>query len=75
MKLFGYSGSGKITLVEFFKCGLLRSFFRRRRFRFFFVSFVRFSFSFLVFRFVGRRFGSRFGFFLWVAFLFFSVKV
>lgn len=31
LKLFGHSGSGKSTLVESLKCGLLRSFFRRRR--------------------------------------------
>ncbi|XP_036187385.1 death-associated protein kinase 1-like [Myotis myotis] len=31
LKLFGHSGSGKTTLVESLKCGLLRSFFRRRR--------------------------------------------
>ncbi|XP_063769832.1 death-associated protein kinase 1 [Pseudophryne corroboree] len=31
MKLFGHVGSGKTTLVESLKCGLIRSFFRRRR--------------------------------------------
>ncbi|KAM3843915.1 death-associated protein kinase 1 isoform 1-T2 [Vipera latastei] len=31
IKLFGHSSSGKTTLVESLKCGLLRSFFRRRR--------------------------------------------
>ncbi|NXP38628.1 DAPK1 kinase, partial [Leiothrix lutea] len=31
LKLFGYSGTGKTTLVESLKCGLIRSFFRRRR--------------------------------------------
>ncbi|XP_077200720.1 death-associated protein kinase 1 [Paroedura picta] len=31
LKLFGHSASGKTTLVESLKCGLLRSFFRRRR--------------------------------------------
>ncbi|KAM6473773.1 death-associated protein kinase 1 isoform 1-T2 [Liasis olivaceus] len=31
IKLFGHSASGKTTLVESLKCGLLRSFFRRRR--------------------------------------------
>ncbi|XP_041042130.1 death-associated protein kinase 1 isoform X3 [Carcharodon carcharias] len=31
LKLFGNSGTGKTTLVESLKCGLLRSFFRRRR--------------------------------------------
>ncbi|XP_070598882.1 death-associated protein kinase 1 [Erythrolamprus reginae] len=31
LKLFGHSSSGKTTLVESLKCGLLRSFFRRRR--------------------------------------------
>ncbi|KAK6494768.1 death-associated protein kinase 1-like [Huso huso] len=31
LKLFGQSGSGKTTLLESLKCGLLRSFFRRRR--------------------------------------------
>lgn len=31
LKLFGHSGSGKSALVESLKCGLLRSFFRRRR--------------------------------------------
>uniref|UniRef100_A0A2K6F4K5 Death-associated protein kinase 1 n=1 Tax=Propithecus coquereli TaxID=379532 RepID=A0A2K6F4K5_PROCO len=31
LKLFGHSGAGKTTLVESLKCGLLRSFFRRRR--------------------------------------------
>ncbi|KAI1239905.1 hypothetical protein IHE44_0011343 [Lamprotornis superbus] len=29
LKLFGYSGTGKTTLVESLKCGLIRSFFRR----------------------------------------------
>ncbi|XP_051967049.1 death-associated protein kinase 1-like [Xyrauchen texanus] len=32
-KLFGHSGAGKSTLVESLKCGILRSFFRRRRTR------------------------------------------
>ncbi|NXT36644.1 DAPK1 kinase, partial [Pelecanoides urinatrix] len=31
VKLFGHSGAGKTTLVESLKCGLIRSFFRRRR--------------------------------------------
>ncbi|XP_041430695.1 death associated protein kinase 1 S homeolog isoform X2 [Xenopus laevis] len=31
LKLFGHMGSGKTTLVESLKCGLIRSFFRRRR--------------------------------------------
>ncbi|XP_072453059.1 death-associated protein kinase 1 isoform X2 [Notamacropus eugenii] len=31
LKMFGHSGSGKTTLVESLKCGLIRSFFRRRR--------------------------------------------
>ncbi|KFO76716.1 Death-associated protein kinase 1, partial [Cuculus canorus] len=31
LKLFGHSGTGKTTLVESLKCGLIRSFFRRRR--------------------------------------------
>ncbi|XP_043920120.1 death-associated protein kinase 1 [Protopterus annectens] len=31
LKLFGHCGSGKSALVESLKCGLLRSFFRRRR--------------------------------------------
>uniref|UniRef100_A0A8C9W4Z4 non-specific serine/threonine protein kinase n=1 Tax=Scleropages formosus TaxID=113540 RepID=A0A8C9W4Z4_SCLFO len=31
LKLFGHSGSGKSTLLESLKCGLLRSFFRRKR--------------------------------------------
>ncbi|KAJ8285347.1 hypothetical protein GJAV_G00025790 [Gymnothorax javanicus] len=31
LKLFGHSGSGKSTLLESLKCGILRSFFRRRR--------------------------------------------
>ncbi|KAH0504859.1 Death-associated protein kinase 1 [Microtus ochrogaster] len=31
LNLFGHSGSGKSTLVDSLKCGLLRSFFRRRR--------------------------------------------
>ncbi|XP_043101014.1 death-associated protein kinase 1 [Puntigrus tetrazona] len=31
LKLFGHSGAGKSTLVESLKCGILRSFFRRRR--------------------------------------------
>ncbi|CAI9559328.1 unnamed protein product [Staurois parvus] len=31
LKLFGHIGSGKTTLVESLKCGLIRSFFRRRR--------------------------------------------
>ncbi|KAK2911778.1 hypothetical protein Q8A67_003911 [Cirrhinus molitorella] len=33
LKLFGHSGAGKSTLVESLKCGILRSFFRRRRTR------------------------------------------
>ncbi|KAA0717371.1 Death-associated protein kinase 1 [Triplophysa tibetana] len=33
LKLFGHSGAGKSTLVESLKCGILRSFFRRRRSR------------------------------------------
>nr|XP_005995582.1 PREDICTED: death-associated protein kinase 1 [Latimeria chalumnae] len=31
LKLFGHTGSGKTTLIESLKCGLLRSIFRRRR--------------------------------------------
>ncbi|XP_075903367.1 death-associated protein kinase 1 isoform X2 [Nelusetta ayraudi] len=31
LKLFGHSGSGKSALLESLKCGILRSFFRRRR--------------------------------------------
>lgn len=31
LKLFGHVGSGKTTLIESLKCGLIRSFFRRRR--------------------------------------------
>ncbi|NWV03248.1 DAPK1 kinase, partial [Ptilonorhynchus violaceus] len=31
LKLFGHTGAGKTTLVESLKCGLIRSFFRRRR--------------------------------------------
>lgn len=31
LKLFGHVGSGKTTLVESLRCGLIRSFFRRRR--------------------------------------------
>ncbi|KAG5841109.1 hypothetical protein ANANG_G00196110 [Anguilla anguilla] len=31
VKLFGHSGSGKSTLLDSLKCGILRSFFRRRR--------------------------------------------
>ncbi|KAM6227391.1 death-associated protein kinase 1 isoform 2-T2 [Spheniscus humboldti] len=31
LKLFGHSGAGKTTLVESLRCGLIRSFFRRRR--------------------------------------------
>uniref|UniRef100_A0A4W3H2G0 non-specific serine/threonine protein kinase n=1 Tax=Callorhinchus milii TaxID=7868 RepID=A0A4W3H2G0_CALMI len=31
LKLFGHTGSGKTTLIESLKCGLLRSFFKRRR--------------------------------------------
>ncbi|KAK1792357.1 hypothetical protein P4O66_012316, partial [Electrophorus voltai] len=31
LKLFGHSGAGKSTLLESLKCGILRSFFRRRR--------------------------------------------
>uniref|UniRef100_A0A3B3R0F1 Death-associated protein kinase 1 n=1 Tax=Paramormyrops kingsleyae TaxID=1676925 RepID=A0A3B3R0F1_9TELE len=31
LKLFGHSGSGKSTLLESLKCGILRSFFKRRR--------------------------------------------
>ncbi|XP_041956857.1 death-associated protein kinase 1 [Alosa sapidissima] len=31
LKLFGHTGSGKSTLLESLKCGILRSFFRRRR--------------------------------------------
>ncbi|XP_030629259.1 death-associated protein kinase 1 isoform X2 [Chanos chanos] len=34
LKLFGHSGTGKSTLLESLKCGILRSFFRRRRPRF-----------------------------------------
>uniref|UniRef100_A0A7N8XXS4 non-specific serine/threonine protein kinase n=1 Tax=Mastacembelus armatus TaxID=205130 RepID=A0A7N8XXS4_9TELE len=33
LKLFGHSASGKSTLLESLKCGILRSFFRRRRTR------------------------------------------
>uniref|UniRef100_UPI003AAFA021 death-associated protein kinase 1 n=1 Tax=Centroberyx gerrardi TaxID=166262 RepID=UPI003AAFA021 len=33
LKLFGHSGAGKSTLLESLKCGILRSFFRRRRTR------------------------------------------
>uniref|UniRef100_A0A8C6WPM1 non-specific serine/threonine protein kinase n=1 Tax=Neogobius melanostomus TaxID=47308 RepID=A0A8C6WPM1_9GOBI len=33
LKLFGHCGSGKSTLLESLKCGILRSFFRRRRTR------------------------------------------
>ncbi|XP_072289487.1 death-associated protein kinase 1 [Eucyclogobius newberryi] len=33
LKLFGHSGSGKSTLLESLKCGILRSFFRRKRTR------------------------------------------
>uniref|UniRef100_A0A1A8CI28 non-specific serine/threonine protein kinase n=1 Tax=Nothobranchius kadleci TaxID=1051664 RepID=A0A1A8CI28_NOTKA len=33
LKLFGHSGAGKSTLLESLKCGILRSFFRRRRSR------------------------------------------
>ncbi|XP_050967210.1 death-associated protein kinase 1 [Labeo rohita] len=33
LKLFGHSGAGKSTLIESLKCGILRSFFRRRRTR------------------------------------------
>ncbi|CAM4539311.1 unnamed protein product [Leuciscus chuanchicus] len=33
LKLFGHSGAGKSTLVESLRCGILRSFFRRRRTR------------------------------------------
>ncbi|XP_034026700.1 death-associated protein kinase 1 isoform X1 [Thalassophryne amazonica] len=31
LKLFGHSGAGKSTLLESLKCGILRSFFRRKR--------------------------------------------
>ncbi|XP_061135012.1 death-associated protein kinase 1 isoform X2 [Syngnathus typhle] len=31
LKLFGHQGAGKSTLLESLKCGILRSFFRRRR--------------------------------------------
>uniref|UniRef100_S4RG64 Death-associated protein kinase 1 n=1 Tax=Petromyzon marinus TaxID=7757 RepID=S4RG64_PETMA len=31
LKFFGYAGSGKSTLIESLKCGLLRGLFRRRR--------------------------------------------
>lgn len=31
LKLFGHSGAGKSALLESLKCGILRSFFRRRR--------------------------------------------
>ncbi|KAL6465553.1 hypothetical protein MHYP_G00256860 [Metynnis hypsauchen] len=31
LKLFGHSGAGKSTLLESLRCGILRSFFRRRR--------------------------------------------
>ncbi|KAJ8261340.1 hypothetical protein COCON_G00170630 [Conger conger] len=33
LKLFGHCGSGKSTLLESLRCGLLRSFFRRRKTR------------------------------------------
>ncbi|CAG08187.1 unnamed protein product, partial [Tetraodon nigroviridis] len=33
LKLFGHPGAGKSTLLESLKCGILRSFFRRRRTR------------------------------------------
>ncbi|XP_035246721.1 death-associated protein kinase 1-like isoform X2 [Anguilla anguilla] len=33
LKLFGHCGSGKSTLLESLKCGLLRSFFRRKKTR------------------------------------------
>lgn len=33
LKMFGHSGAGKSALVESLKCGILRSFFRRRRTR------------------------------------------
>uniref|UniRef100_A0A8C4NVR3 non-specific serine/threonine protein kinase n=1 Tax=Dicentrarchus labrax TaxID=13489 RepID=A0A8C4NVR3_DICLA len=33
LKLFGHSGAGKSSLLESLKCGILRSFFRRRRTR------------------------------------------
>ncbi|XP_029295252.1 death-associated protein kinase 1 [Cottoperca gobio] len=33
LKLFGHSGAGKSTLLESLKCGILRSFFRRKRSR------------------------------------------
>ncbi|XP_037536775.1 death-associated protein kinase 1 [Nematolebias whitei] len=33
LKLFGHSGTGKSTLLESLKCGILRSFFRRKRTR------------------------------------------
>uniref|UniRef100_A0A8D0A3B0 Death-associated protein kinase 1 n=1 Tax=Sander lucioperca TaxID=283035 RepID=A0A8D0A3B0_SANLU len=33
LKLFGHSGAGKSTLLESLKCGILRSFFRRKRTR------------------------------------------
>ncbi|TRY89574.1 hypothetical protein DNTS_025292 [Danionella cerebrum] len=33
LKLFGHTGAGKSSLVESLKCGILRSFFRRRRTR------------------------------------------
>lgn len=45
LKLFGHSASGKTTLVESLKCGLLRSFFRRRRPRLSSTNSVRFPSS------------------------------
>ncbi|KAG8595948.1 hypothetical protein GDO81_001679 [Engystomops pustulosus] len=45
LKLFGHIGSGKTTLVESLKCGLIRSFFRRRRPRLSSTNSVRFPSS------------------------------
>ncbi|CAJ0946817.1 unnamed protein product [Ranitomeya imitator] len=45
LKLFGHIGSGKTTLVESLKCGLIRSFFRRRRPRLASTNSVRFPTS------------------------------
>lgn len=55
LKLFGHSGSGKTTLVESLKCGLLRSFFRRRRPRLSSTNSTRFPPSPLASKPAGRR--------------------
>ncbi|XP_048876346.1 death-associated protein kinase 1-like isoform X2 [Brienomyrus brachyistius] len=45
LKVFGHSGAGKSTLLESLKCGILRSFFRRKRSRLPSASSPRFTLS------------------------------